>query len=382
MQKFDSADYRRVFSSIFKPKTLGVGLFLTLFFPVDQNRAYADLLELGDDHLARINAQSGLTIDIETKVTIAELEYVDAGSIYWKDISLSGIDGGLADNIRAYIDIAGPNEILPSGFSYFAQLADLGLIDSTLTDVAWSISEYSDGSGNFGKRYGDGSAFIHIQPGSFGFEDQLSTRNITQGQNFTDALNAIDLRFSTSEFGLRSSDGAVETSLTNRFSADAYLGYLDILITNNGNGFHASNTDGEPAGVSAADSYIQYDMRFRVEDLDIENSNNADFGYVPRFVTMPGLTIKDMRIHNERGADTLGSFGYARIQTKTGAVTDILKTGGVSPEFVDGVAVYDVNVEWDWDIPDVSFGDTAESIGEVYITDFAINDTSLVISGH
>jgi len=49
---------------------------------------------------------------------------------------------------------------------------------------------------------------------------------------------------------------------------------------------------------------------------------------------------------------------------------------------VDGQAIYDINVAWDWDLPHVSFGDTGQSIGSVYFTDFHISDTSLVISAH
>ena len=134
-----------------------------------------------------------------------------------------------------------------------------------------------------------------------------------------------------------------------------------------------------------ADSYIGLDLKFRVEDLDIDSTNNVSNPVVPLAVQNPYLTLRDMRIHNERGYDTLGSFGYASVKSKIGAASRILnsiddiQTKGT---YVDGQAIYDINVVWDWDLPHISFGDTGKSIGKVYMTDFHISDTSLVISAH
>jgi hypothetical protein len=168
------------------------------------------------------------------------------------------------------------------------------------------------------------------------------------------------------------------------------LGYLDLILRNNGNGYTDTGSGpspGKPNDIRLADSYIEMDLKFRVEDLDIENTSNALNRVIPRAVTNPGLTLKDMRIHNERGNDTLGSFGFASVEAKIGAAMGVLNTmdqlatPGANAR-VDGQAVYDVNVKWDWDLPHISFGDTDQSIGKVYFTDFHINDTSIVISAH
>ena len=50
--------------------------------------------------------------------------------------------------------------------------------------------------------------------------------------------------------------------------------------------------------------------------------------------------------------------------------------------YVDGQAIYDINIRMDWDIHHISYGDTNETIGQVFFTDFVIANNSLVISAH
>lgn len=348
--------------------------------------AQAELLALDAAQMAQVTGQAGLTIDIETQTTIGEFKYVDAGAFYERDISFGGIGGGYADNIRAKIDISDGLETLATGFSDAAMLADMGFLDAAETDVAWALSEYDDGNGNFGKQYGDGDLVIHVSSTDLG-QDFINGPIAGQEAANLDAFkNAVDFEYSVGSIGLQSSDGLVETDLSRNFSIEAYLGYLDIVITNRGNSFNDTNVaeNGQPLGIKLQDSYLAIDLAFRVEDLDIDQTNNATNTFIPRDVTTPGLTLRDMRIHNERGGDTLGSFGYASFQSKMAAATGILhilESGGQT-ERVDGQAIYDINVKMDWDLPHISFGDTGKSIGEVYLTDFHIDDTSLVISAH
>lgn len=347
--------------------------------------ASAELTYLSDDSLSKVTGRAGLTIDIETEVTIGEIEYVDAGSMVWKDISLTGIGGGMVDNIRAKVDSAGSGETLATGFSDYAMLANMGYLDATETDVAWAISEYSDGSGGFGKQYDSGDLLIHVTSTDLGGIDFTQPGNpADHATNLENLKNAVDLHYQEGEFGLRSSDGLTETALSRNFSVQAFLGYYDILMKNNGNGMTVSDgTGGKPDNIRLLDSYIGMDLKFRIEDLDIDQTNNATNTFVPREVTTPGLTLRDMRIHNERGKDTEGSFGFASLESKIGAASDILhinNDGTVS--YVDGMATYDINVRMDWDLPHISFGDTGTSIGKVWLTDFNIGNTSLVLSAH
>ena len=140
---------------------------------------------------------------------------------------------------------------------------------------------------------------------------------------------------------------------------------------------------GKPKNILIGDSYIELDLKFRVEDLDVDNTNTVD----PElgFVTSNGFTLRDMRIHNERGEDSLGSFGYASFKSKIAAASGILASidnfTAANP-YVDGQAIYDININMDWDLPHVSFGDTGQSIGKIYFTDLVFRNTSLVISAH
>jgi hypothetical protein len=79
--------------------------------------ANAELKALDDSAMGELTGQAGLTIDIETKVSIGQFMYKDAGSLFIQDISISGNanttdgnlanDSGMLDNIRMNIDIAG-----------------------------------------------------------------------------------------------------------------------------------------------------------------------------------------------------------------------------------------------------------------------------------
>ncbi len=358
----------------------------------------AELQLLDEVALKDIRGQAGLTIDIENKHTIGEFEYVDAGSLFIRDISFGGIDGGFADNIRAKVDISGPSERLQKGFSDYVLWSELGYLDSNDADVAWATAKYKDQiSGEIGEVLGDGDLLIHVSATDFGyFSPDGLTKNTSAdyADNLQMMKNSIDFKITQGELGLRSSDGSQETVLTRNLSIEAYLGYLDIMITNDGNGFSQTDEEGEPDGIRLGDSHIAIDVKFRVEDLDVDSTNNATNTFIDRNVTNPYLTIRDMRIHNERGADTLGSFGFASVEQKIAAATDIIPeysdlatiAGGGPTDIkdygVDGVSIYDINVRWDWDLPHIQFGDTEVSIGEVYFTDFVIHGTNLTISAH
>ncbi len=372
--------------SRFQPISLGMAAsVLTL----SAGLSFAELKLIDDASLDRIVGKAGLTIDIETQVTIGEIEYVDAGSMVWKDISLTGIGGGLVDNLRAKVDATDGIETIPVGFAEVAMYADLGYFDASEADVAWAISEYADGAGGYGKQFGDGDAIIHVTSVDLGVDiNDVPTSAAEQAANLLSYKSAVDLHYQEGEFGIRSTDGLMETAISENFSVQAYLGYLDIILKNNGNGMRDTSSAGEPSSIKIADSYIGLDVKFRVEDLDIDRTQNATNTYIPREVTNSGLTLRDMRIHNERGYDTLGSFGFASIESKIAAASQIMPlidvmdpSQGMS-QLVDGQAVYDINVKWDWDLPHISFGDTGKSIGKVYFTDFHINDTSIVFSAH
>jgi len=360
--------------------------FVIAAFP---SLSVAELQWLDEASLSKVTGKAGLTIDIESRISIAEVEYVDEGSMYWKDYSLTGIGGGLMDNVRATIDSSNGTETLGRGFSDVAVLANAGYLDAAETDVAWALTEYNDGAGGFGKKHNDGDLVIHVTSQDFGIDFSVpATANAAdQVTNMQAMKNAIDFHVQQGDFGIRSSDKSIETSITRNLSIEGYLGYLDIILRNNGNDFHSTASTpteiGKPQNIQLGDSFIELDLKFRVEDLDVDNTNNLD--PILGLVTSNGFTLRDMRIHNERGNDTLGSFGYASFQSKIAAASGILNSidnFSTANAYVDGQAIYDININMDWDLPHVSFGDTGQTIGEIYLTDLIFSDTSLVISAH
>jgi len=360
--------------------------FVIAAFP---SLSVAELQWLDEASLSKVTGKAGLTIDIESRISIAEVEYVDEGSMYWKDYSLTGIGGGLMDNVRATIDSSNGTETLGRGFSDVAVLANAGYLDAAETDVAWALTEYNDGAGGFGKKHNDGDLVIHVTSQDFGIDFSVpATANAAdQVTNMQAMKNAIDFHVQQGDFGIRSSDKSIETSITRNLSIEGYLGYLDIILRNNGNDFHSTASTpteiGKPQNIQLGDSFIELDLKFRVEDLDVDNTNNLD--PILGLVTSNGFTLRDMRIHNERGNDTLGSFGYASFQSKIAAASGILNSidnFSTADAYVDGQAIYDININMDWDLPHVSFGDTGQTIGEIYLTDLIFSDTSLVISAH
>jgi hypothetical protein len=350
----------------------------------------AEFRVLSEEALSGVTAQAGLTIDLETKYTLGELEYVDGGSMFWRDISFQGINTDYVDNIRATVDIASPGEVLQKGFSDVVMLASIGVLDATEPDVAWAIANYDQGGGEYGEVFEDGDLVIHVTSQDFGLDrNNLGASLVDQVQNLENFKNAIDFHFTEEQFGLRSSDDSVETVLTGTMSMQGYLGYLDIVYKNRGNGFHSTGMyDGKPNSIRIGNSWMGFDLGFRIEDLDIDSTNQATNTWLDRSVTNSLLVIKDMRIHNERGRDSEGSFGFASFESKTAAATDILASVDRMAESamtvtnnIDGMTIYDIEAHMDWDLPHISFGQDNVTIGEVYYTDLIIH-SSLVISAH
>jgi len=194
-------------------------LYAGLMLSFSSFSVQAELVLLSEHSLSKVTGQSGLTIDLETRTTIGEVEYVDAGSLYWKDYSFEGIGGGLVDNIRIKIDSTDGNETLATGFSDMAFLASLGYLDATETDVAWAMAEYDDGNGGFGKQFNDGDLVIHVTSKDFGIDFNLPvpTSAADQATNLQSTKNAVDFHLQQGDFGLGRSDKLFETSLTRKF---------------------------------------------------------------------------------------------------------------------------------------------------------------------
>lgn len=72
--------------------------------------AQADLKPIDDAQMGNITGQSGVTIELETKVNIGEFRYTDEGSLAIKDISIGGAGEGMEDEMFKDIEISRDGE--------------------------------------------------------------------------------------------------------------------------------------------------------------------------------------------------------------------------------------------------------------------------------
>ena len=366
--------------------------------------ALAELKALNDSDMSQLTGQAGLTIDIETKWTIGEFAYKDGGSVLFQGLSMGGRDSGVVgdseflDNFRLTLDVADASEDLHYGFSDVIELADTIVNRFGNTDLMINLIAAGATTTNTKKTYGDGDLVIHMTAKDWldragGFEANESSLGTLTATDFAPIMQtAVDFKFSIDAVGLAAStyeigssgldtdsnhatgvhEGAAgTTTLFSGLSMQGYLGPIDIHIENNGNGFD---------GAGNADSEIHWDTYTNVTDLDI-------------YIDIAGVQISDMKINNSRGdvsnIDGNGSFGFAHSKKTIYAVKDaVLKidsaaglNGGTNvADYVDGIAI-NTEFKGDMEIGALSFGDSAESIGELYWTDIR-STTNWVLSAH
>jgi hypothetical protein len=382
--------------------------------------AMAELSMLDEDGLQAVTGQAGLTIDVESQWEIGEFAYQDAGYLLIQGIRMggnsmgngTGSGGTMLDNLRLEIDIAGDgtdgdNE-LAYGFSNMRDIAqdyvDEGNADTTFADIAGGIdSTRGDLAVDDKKTYDDGDLVIHFDftdgwHSAGGYETYKNANRFTTDDYHTAEHileHAVDFRLEIDAIGLASTDyelgsagldtdgqgsgtgAAGTTTLISQLGIQGYLGPEDLHIENDGNGF--GNEPGEQgplgAGTGAADSKITWGTYFMVTDLDV-------------YIDIAGVQISDLQIHNKRGdlsgLDGTSSFNFAHSVREIYAVKDAVinlndyASGGTG--YVDGIAI-NTRFKGDIDIGAISFGDTAASIGKIYITDLT-STTNWTISAH
>lgn len=292
------------------------------------------------------------------------------------------------------------------------------------------------------KTYGDGDLLIHVsykdawekiggidtllasgELTEVSFE-ALLVDGLTKGKDFNFSIDAIGLGSSDFEAGDSLNDTGLNSYATTGLDADdsttvlisdlsinGYLGPVDIHIENNGNGFkqYAGADIGFIDGIGKADSVINWDSYFNITDLDV---------YLDSWDGFAGMRVQDMKINNVRGdvtdLDGNFAFGFAHSKRDIYAVRNaagyksqdlvdqmavIMSTADaaafVSGDYqaqgvaikriadnyaADGIAINTV-FKGDKEIGHLSFGDTGESIGELYWTDIE-SSTNWTISAH
>ena len=123
--------------------------------------AQAELKALDDSTMSEMTGQAGLTIDLETKWSIGEFAYQDAGFLVLRDLKMGGNSNETAaqegyssmlDNIRMEIDIAGAGATpggdahLKYGFSNVKNLAAIHTATALNNNPDADLIELSKGS--------------------------------------------------------------------------------------------------------------------------------------------------------------------------------------------------------------------------------------------
>eukprot|EP00003_Mantamonas_plastica_P004132 TRINITY_DN13254_c0_g3_i1.p1 TRINITY_DN13254_c0_g3~~TRINITY_DN13254_c0_g3_i1.p1 ORF type:complete len:339 (+),score=51.93 TRINITY_DN13254_c0_g3_i1:2335-3351(+) len=323
-------------------------LVLALTLP---SAAQAEFRPMDDGAMASVTGQAGVTIELETRVTMDRLTWTDEGSLNVNGLRLSGHNDTTMDNMKLTIDIAGQDEVLDYGFSEIARRANSGLLDpGANADIADALTTYDTGAG-FGKQFNSGDLVIHLGATDYGDPTILS-----------DYLQAVDFELAVDSITATGSEGSA--TLFSNVLLQGYVGPTDIVIRNGGN---ATRTLAN--GNTVSGSELQLDTHFEITNGSLD-WDAADLLLIFNFAA---VGIEGLQIHNRRGNDTLGHFGMASATAKLSR-----GTGSVSGQ--DGLSVHDVEFRADIDMPVFRIGQA--SIGSVQFTDFAITDTTLMVYGH
>lgn len=296
--------------------------------------AQAELKALDDSAMGELTGQAGLTIDLETKYTIGEFMYKDAGSVFLQGISLGANENetgtvgsltGLVDNIRVKLDIAGDGTVDPSnGFADntldtgFSRVRDLAGVAATAANAAGNAetAKFAQAAGGSAEladlqaagvvdntagvtsanaatqiigdkvAYGNGDLLIHVSfkdawsktgagpATNIGLAGQLATGNLgnlTYQETLDSGLKSVDFNFSIDAIGLASSAFNAGDSIT---AAD--------VVSSVGGSFDGTDAD---ASTTVLISDLSINGYLGPVDIHIENKGNG--------FSVPGATDLD-----------------------------------------------------------------------------------------
>ena len=317
--------------------------------------AQAELKALDDSAMSELTGQAGISIDVETKYTIGEFVYQDAGNLVLQGLSLGGntndsFDTGYLDNFRLYIDVAGAGAIDPTngspdnelvyGFAEVIGLATmLGLQGNSDGDII-NGADPALGSGqpvpvnadghiiDRKKVYGDGDLVIHK-----GFTDAFEKGGGYQafanstGRAYADlaagpgTLSFANVDYATIiDIGTRAVDFNFSIDLIGLADSTYVIGSQAVEKTN-----HTTGTDAT-ANTTALISDLSMSGYLGPADIHIENNGNGFSGGqlnggvgtgaadskinwdsffkitdLDLYIDIAGVQLSDIRIHNERG---------------------------------------------------------------------------------
>ncbi|WP_421910863.1 DUF6160 family protein [Marinobacter sp.] len=300
--------------------------------------AQAELQAMDDSMMGNVTGQAGVTIELETQVSIGQFTYTDEGTFAVTGIELGG----------AGVSTAGAAD--PAGYN--------SLLDQLKIDI-----DVAD----------DGDAIIHV--GSLALVD-------TDGDGVGDAPAPIDWGFTAETMELQG-NGGQNTVLVSGLDAWGKLGALDIQVDTD------NVLDGSGNEIAGSGT-LNIDAAFTVENMDFDVEFLA--------VGVRGMSIKSSQSGGEVFSDAelasifgvtdptnpddpatrkfgLAQAGYAIVGL------DVYQGDGLGESAETGVLRIDVDdVLMDVNIDETLIGGT--NIGTIGIDNLHISNTKLAVYGH
>ncbi len=343
--------------------------------------AQAELKAMNDSAMSAATGQAGITIDINSAaISIGEIQYKDAGSIFINDFQLGGagilsastnaaiagkstLFDNTLDNLKIIIDVVGSSDesAINSGAAGSINWG-LNKIDTSVVALTGQSSTV-DSSGvrtEVAVTAGDAGSLSAYSLATT-VDPVINDGDLVIGLDGINQDEAVDLGIVIGgvvlgkEAEVAGNGRALQAALTNTvLLADTYLGGgigpIDIVI------------DGENGGMNI----------------------NAYFALAGE-ISLPFIATKfGFALHNKRGRDFLYAMsstdnsGGAQVYTSSGAHAQILVEA--ASDTAKGLHVVVQDFSGDMDFTDITFG-SAPSIGDVYITDLSVQ-ADMNIYGH
>lgn len=292
--------------------------------------AHAELQAMDDSMMGNVTGQAGVTIELETQVSIGQFTYTDEGTFAVKDINLGGALTSSSDSAAAYASSTGAG----------------ALLDQLKIDI--DIAE-------------DGDAIIHV--GSL--QEDGSGNPVPIDWGFTAGSMELD------------GNGGENTVLVSNMDAWGLLGALDIVVD-------TDDVDGQ-AGTGTLNidaAFTVNEMSFDVEFLGIGvrgmtiNSSQSG-GEVLEDAELLAIFAEDPTAPTEAELRKVGlaNAGFAIVGL------DVYKGSGLGASTATDVLRIDVeDVLMDINVAETVIG--GASIGTIGIDNLHISNTKLAVYGH
>ena len=295
--------------------------------------ANAELKALNDSAMGNVTGQAGVTIELETKVSIGQFKYTDEGSFAVNDIVLGG--AGVVTNTTG------------------ADADGDGVADGTLLDQLKIDIDVAD----------DGDAIIHV--------GSLQTTTLANGDV---APVPIDWGMTAGSVELLAGGtGSDSTTLISNLSMYGNLAALDLSV----------DTASDHLNVAVA--FDIADMDFDVDFLGVGIRDMVVTGAGENFdYDGNGTTAADEKATGTaEGFDLTtqqGRLAFGKLTKYANVNLDVYKGAGLGASTATDVLRIDVNnVYMDMSIGAIEIGGT--SIGSVALDNLAVTNTKLAIYG-